>query len=48
MSLTKEQWIEMWEAIKRIEYQAKENRIALRKDREVIKQMIQSVIGKME
>lgn len=46
--MTRYEWLEMWEAIKSIESQAKLNRIAYKRDINLIKDKIQSVIGQME
>ena len=46
--MTRDDWCLMWEAIKRIEYQALKNRIAYKEDREIIKNLIQKEIGQME
>lgn len=57
MSLTDDQWQDMWEAIKRIEYASDiytlknrtlKSREIIKKEVEKIKTLIQSVVGQLE
>ena len=54
MSLTRDQWCEMWESIKRIEQishnflKAEPTKSAIKYEVNKIKTLIQDVIGKME
>lgn len=53
MSLTRDEWIQMWYSIKRIEgyidfKPPSLNKNGIQKDVELIKEKIQSVVGQME
>jgi len=53
MSLTRNEWIEMWNTVKRIEYLTKKLRNSITRKKIIndlfyIKAQIQSVIGQME
>lgn len=48
MSLTRDEWAKMWEAIKTIELNATPREKIVSSAIEYIKQQIQSVVGQME
>jgi hypothetical protein len=48
MSLTRDEWVHLWEAIKRIEFNRKKKLPPHTEDIDFIKEKIQQVIGQME